>query len=170
MCRVLKCCLAAAFPAALAGCNVPNERLNAPPQGFSESPHPLQEHFIYMQDNAMLADMCFSDVHFIPHTAELNGLGARRLKRYAKLLAQYGGTLSYDTEMSAGEPLVNTRIEHAKEFLQLAGLSEDRFDVQVGGPGGRGIPGDQAIAALQAGRESEGDKEANPMGSLFGGQ
>jgi hypothetical protein len=130
----------------------------------------LQEHFIYMQDNAMLADMCFSDVHFIPHTAELNGLGARRLKRYAKLLAQYGGTLSYDTEMDAGDALVETRIQHAREFLQLAGLSTDRFDIQVGGPGGRGIPAQQAVAALGAGQSSKCDKAANPLAGLFGGQ
>ena len=122
----------------LSGCSESFQRLNAPPQGAAEQACPLQEQYVYMQDNALLADMSFSDIHFVPHTDELNGLGARRLNRYAQLLAVYGGTLHYDTELRAGDPLVTQRLEHATEYLKLAGLNPDKFKIVVGPPGGRG--------------------------------
>ena len=154
MCRALKTCPLVTLVFLISACNAPSERLNAPPQGSTEQPHPLQEHYVYMQDNALLADMCFADVHFVPHTAELNGLGARRLGRYAELLAQYGGTLYYDTEMQEDDALVQARLEHAAEFLELAGLEPDKFDLDVGGPGGRGMKAQEAIPALGAAKTS----------------
>ena len=59
-------------------CQGPAKRLNAPPQGVSNQPHPLQADMTYMTDNAMLYDMCVVDIHFVPHTDEISSLGARR--------------------------------------------------------------------------------------------
>jgi len=170
MCRGLKTCPLVMLVFIITACNAPSERLNAPPQGSTEQPHPLQEHFVYMQDNALLADMCFADVHFVPHTAELNGLGARRLGRYAELLAQYGGTLYYDTEMKEDDELVQARLEHAAEFLELAGLETDKFELAVGGPGGRGMKAKEAVSALGAAEASQCGKSAGPssVSSLSG--
>ena len=152
MCRALGTCPLVMLALMLTGCAAPSERLNAPPQGPAEHPHPLQEHFVYMQDNALLADMCVSDVHFVPHTSELNGLGARRLKRYAQLLSQYGGKLHYDTELQEGDPLLEARLKHAVEYLQLAGLDADKFELTVGPPGGRGMGAKEAVDGLRVHR------------------
>ncbi|MFQ6049083.1 MAG: hypothetical protein ACE5K7_06945, partial [Phycisphaerae bacterium] len=86
--------------ACLSGCaQGPPARLNSPPQGLSAYPHPLQQPFLQMTDNAALADMSVADIHFVAHTAELNGLGQRRLDRYVALLKRYGGRLRYDTAL-----------------------------------------------------------------------
>ena len=61
----------------VAGCEQPVERLNAPPQGQTDRPSQLQEDYVRMADNAMLADRSMSAVHFVPGTNELNSLGVR---------------------------------------------------------------------------------------------
>src|SRR5688572_4073256 len=78
-----------------AGCSEHGERLNAPPQGHTCFQHESQERYVPMTDNAMLADMSMSPVHFVPHQSELNGTGMRRIKRYAEIMKIYGGTLHY---------------------------------------------------------------------------
>ncbi|HOW19883.1 MAG TPA: hypothetical protein PLC79_12685, partial [Phycisphaerae bacterium] len=97
--------VAAVFAAAItaaggAGCAAPPQRLNAPPQGWSSRQAAMQEHYVYMTDNALLAEMDVTDVHFTPHSAALNSLGARRLDRYAALLKESGGELKYDTQLT----------------------------------------------------------------------
>jgi hypothetical protein len=168
MYRALATCLVLTGLLIVSGCNQSSQRLNAPPQGAAEQANPLQEQYVYMQDNALLADMSISDIHFVPHTAELNGLGARRLNRYAQLLAVYGGTLNYDTELKAGDPLVDQRLEHATEYLKLAGLNPDKFKIVVGLPGGRGLPADQAIKALDTAHTTESTQAAAAGGMSSG--
>ena len=87
-----------AFAACVGACGPAAERLNSPPQGWSSRQAAMQEHYVHMVDNAMLAARNVSDVHFVPHTGVLNALGARRLDRYAALLKEYGGRLVLDTE------------------------------------------------------------------------
>lgn len=158
--------LAACLCSVLVGCDPGRARLNAPPQGFSERQHYLQEPFVYMTDNAMLEDMTFSDVHFVPHTDRLNGLGARRLQRYADLLKYYGGTLYYDTDLDGADPLLQNRVTHAQEYLQLAGLAQDKFDIEVDGPAGRGI---RAVEGVQILHAAEAPPKESDGGSGFGG-
>jgi hypothetical protein len=131
------------------GCYEPSSRLNAPPQGESPRPHPLQEPYVYMVDNAMLADMALADIHFVPHSAELNSLGARRLDRYAALLELYGGTLHYDAGTSDSE-LINARIGRMKDFLATTGIASDRIDVDEGMAAGRGLVSVEAIVIRAA--------------------
>ena len=102
----------------LAGCSKPAERLNAPPQGASDSPSDSQEFFVYMTDNALLADAVIVDEHFIPHTDEISPLGARRLERYAQLMETYRFALRYDTDLD-DEELVTARIAHVEEYLAV---------------------------------------------------
>lgn len=167
MYRVFTTCLVLTSLLVIGGCSESSERLNAPPQGAAEEANPLQEQYVYMQDNALLADMSISDIHFVPHTAELNGLGARRLNRYAQLLGVYGGTLHYDTELDVNDPLINRRMEHAAEYVKLAGLDPDKFEIVVGAPRGRGMPGHEAIDALDAAKTS--DKAAAMSGGMSAG-
>ncbi|UCG33335.1 MAG: hypothetical protein JSU68_01645 [Phycisphaerales bacterium] len=168
MLRAVATCLVLTMVLTVSGCTQSSERLNAPPQGAAEQANPLQEQYVYMQDNALLADMSISDIHFVPHTAELNGLGARRLNRYAQLLAVYGGTLHYDTELDGSDPLIQKRVEHAVEYAKLAGLDPDKFEIVVGHPGGRGVRATDAIEALDAADTSESRRAAIESGMSSG--
>ncbi len=134
------------------GCAVPPPtRTNAPPQGQSPTQHRLHEHYIRMTDNALLADMSMSAVHFVPRTAELNALGVRRLMRHASILKVYGGTLRYDgTE--ADRELRKDRVEQIREFLVASGLEPDQFDVEQGMAGGSGIAATEALGIRKATR------------------
>jgi hypothetical protein len=133
----------------LAGCQGPSSRLNAPPQGPSERPNKLQDQYTYMNDNALLAEMSMSPAHFIPGRADLNGLGLRRLTRYAELLQQYSGTLHYDGVQDP-EPLARERMERMRGFLAQAGLDPKCAQVELGLAGGTGMRGEEAIEIRQA--------------------
>jgi len=136
----------AALAGMLAACAPPGDRLNAPPQGWTSRQAQLQEHYVYMVDNAMLAEMHMSDVHFVPHSDELNSLGARRLDRYASLLKEYGGQLNYDTDVK--EPaLVSARLANIRKYLEAAGVSMDRVSVEQGPVCVADASADEAIAA-----------------------
>ena len=101
-------------------------------------------HFSDMVDNATLSDMTVSDLHFIPHTSELSGVGEVKLGRFSKLLNTYGGTVRYET-MNENSELVKDRMQHVHEYLSLTGCNMERVEVAVMMPGGSGIPGDEAV-------------------------
>lgn len=119
-------------------------RVNAPPQGATDRPHALQEPYVFMADNAMLGDMNMSSVHFVPHQAELNSLGVRRLKRFASILDIYGGTLRYDGA-EADPQLRAARMQKVSDFLVDAGIQKDRFNVTEALAGGAGMAGTEAL-------------------------
>lgn len=147
--RLTLCLFLIVATALTAGCYPAASRLNAPPQGESPRPSPLQEPYAYMVDNAMIADMAMADIHFVPHSAELNSLGARRLDRYAALLEIYGGTLHYDTGLT-DEELVKARIGRMKDFLATTGIPADKIDVEEGLASGRGLIAPEAIVIRAA--------------------
>lgn len=132
----------------VAGCGGVSSRLNAPPQGWAARQTDLQQSFVYMTDNAMLAEMCVSDVHFVPRQGVLNSLGARRLDRYADLLRESGGTLHYDTEVT-DTAMVAERIESVQKYLASAGLAADMVKVKVGGRDSAQMTAVEAMAARQ---------------------
>lgn len=157
-----------------AGCGRPPARLNAPPQGHSEQPHALQEPFVHMTDNALLEEMSVSPAHFVPHAAELNALGVRRLKRYATLLKVYGGTLRYDGT-DEPESLVTQRLERVKGLLIAEGVEPTRFDLAAGLAGGSTMNAKEAITIRQAGnfKECQADqKQGTPadLATVLGGK
>ena len=135
-----------------------NSRLNAPPQGAADRPHVLQEPYVFMVDNAMLGDMNMSSVHFVPHQAELNSLGVRRLKRFASLLDIYGGTLRYDG-VEADPQLRAARMQKLSEFLVDAGIKKDRFNVAEALAGGVGMAGGEALLIRVNTRFTPGGEE-----------
>ncbi len=145
--------LSLVFVAAV-GCAVPAQRLNSPPQGASDEPAELQEYYVYMTDNAMLSDMSIVDEHFVPHTSEINSLGARRLSRYARLLETYRIPVRYDTAMD-DEAMVEQRMQHVREYLQVAGLAPDRIEVIRADAGAKGMAAEESIMARKGSQYSE---------------
>lgn len=120
-----------------------NDRMNEAKQRFGA-------HNMHMVDNAILHDMSVADFHFIPHTAELSGVGEARLNRMATLLNTYGGTVRYET-LLGNETLIKQRLGHVREYLALTGCDMQRVEVSAMMSGGRGIPGDEAVAKFRKG-------------------
>jgi len=94
--------------------------------------------YVYMTDNALLADMTVTDVHFLPHRPLLNELGRERLARLASLIQAYGGQVRLDTD-SPDEALVNARLNTIADFLRDAGLDTGQALVVRDQAGGRGM-------------------------------
>jgi hypothetical protein len=134
------------FACILCSCTVdPRPRLNAPPQGEADEHPAWRDQYTYHNDQGMLADMSIADIHFVPHSSDLSGVGQARLERYAELLATSGGTLNYDTSLTDRD-LLDQRLSRARNFLTQVVPGTSRVDVVVGLPGGRGMTSKEAIA------------------------
>jgi hypothetical protein len=107
-------------------------------------------HLTNMTDNAILRDMSVSDIHFIPHSAEISGVGEVRLSRMAHLLNTYGGIVRYET-LAADEAMINQRVAHVREYLALSGCNMERVEITTGMAGGRGMAGDEAVGKFLMG-------------------
>lgn len=136
MCRLL--ILTFAVSLLVVGCNTPGTRLNAPPHGQPYETADIQGTFVYMTDNALLADMTVGDMHFLPHRATLNDLGVQRLRRLASLMDAYGGVVRFNSELD-DEELIARRAEVIVDFLAEAGVDTTREVVVEDMPGGRGM-------------------------------
>lgn len=127
-----------------AGCSEPEKRLNAPPHGRSAATSDLQGTFVYMHDNALLADMTVSDVHFLPHRPVLSTVGEERVSRLAQLLDAYGGTIRFNSDETDKE-LRGARLETVRRHLADAGLDTTAEIVRDDLPGGRGMDAGEAV-------------------------
>lgn len=136
------------------GCQPPLERMNAPPQGESETKSSLAESFAYHEDQGMLADLSLADLHFVPHSSDLSGVGIARLERYAELLASSGGTLNYATS-SRDPELVTARLATANEFLRRVVPGSKPVQVVPGLPRGRGMAAKESIAGKGVAKQPE---------------
>jgi len=126
------------------GCNTPGARLNAPPHGQPYATADLQGTFTYMGDNALLADMTISDMHFLPHRSLLDDLGVQRLNRLASLMEVYGGTIRFNTELT-DEELIARRTEAIMDFLAETGVDTTAEVLARDMPGGEGMSAAEAI-------------------------
>ncbi len=133
-----------------AGCSQPAERLNAPPQGDSAHRNEMQAFYTYMTDNATMSDSSLADIHFVPHTTELNSLGTTRLSRMAQIMDTYGGTVRYETHL-ADEEMVDERLAHVRDYLATTGIDLDRVEVLVAMAGSAHVHSDEAFEATQRG-------------------
>lgn len=140
--------LAVLVAAAVAGCNSPGQRLNAPPHGETENASALRDTYTHMSDNALLADMTVNDSHFIPHRALLNDLGLRRLYRLAELMEAYGGSIRLNTD-ETNEDLVARRVQAIVDYLEDFGLDVTQDLVTTDLPGGAGMAATEAILIKQ---------------------
>lgn len=150
----------------LAGCHESGERLNSPPQGASERPHEMQDTYVYMHDNAMLAEMSMSPTHFVPNRPDLNALGLRRLMRYAELLKEFGGTLNYDG-VDDPEALSKERMERIHAFLAEAGVDPNSFKVGLGLAGGTGMRGTEGSGIRDASTFSQEQQSREQKGAAW---
>lgn len=125
-------------------CNSPSARLNAPPHGEPYETHEMQGTFTYMVDNALLADMTVSDMHFLPHRAQLSDLGMERLNRLASLIEAYGGTIRFNSDLE-DRALIDQRLTTVCEYLAEAGMDTTSEIVKEDMPGGRGMDAGQVI-------------------------
>jgi hypothetical protein len=133
------------------GCNDPNDRLNTPPHG-----QPLQDEdgrakvsdlqgtFVYMADNALLANMTVSDMHFLPHRAQLNTVGRERVARLASLMDAYGGTIRFNSD-DRDEALRRDRLDAVLECLMEMGCYATTETIREDLPGGAGIDATEAV-------------------------
>lgn len=130
--------------ALLTACNKPHARLNAPPHGEPVETTDMQGTFVYMQDNALLANMTVNDTHFLPHRARLNGAGEERLCRLAALMHEYGGTIRFDSDLEDGG-LRSARTQAVIEFLNELGMQATSETVKPDMAGGSGMAGAEAV-------------------------
>lgn len=142
------------------GCETPQPRLNSPPHGAAYDVSDLQGMFVYMSDNAILSDMTVSDMHFLPHRAQLNGLGEQRVMRLAHLLNAYGGTVRLSTNLTDDE-LIHQRSEVVVAQLAEHGVDTTAELMRVDLPGGAGMDAAQAILIKQ----NEGTYKVRKQGS-----
>lgn len=127
-----------------AGCQSPAPRINAPPHGAASSVHDMQGTFVYMGDNALLADMTVADVHFRPHRAELTTLGSERVRRLKQLIDEYGGTIRVNSNLTDKE-LLEKRLEAVRAYLGELGAESPANLVVADIPGGAGMDAAEAI-------------------------
>lgn len=150
---VMTMCLSVAM---IAGCQQnPWQRLNSPPQGQSSNRSAMQAPFAAMTNNAVLADMSVTDIHFAGPTAELNGTGQVRMQRLAKILKTYGGELNYTTSQP-DQKLVQARLNRLEDYLASAGVDMNKVTVRHGLPASEGMTAAEAIKAQQAPMASSG--------------
>ena len=157
-------CVAVAFLFTAVGCEGPSKRLNVPPQGLTAEPSALQGFFTPAVDNAMLHDMCVADIHFVPHTAEINGLGEWRLEDYCRLLKDRGGIIHLETA-STDDELNEARIQSVHDFFASAGLGGANVTVKLGLPRGRPLDGVDAIRIKQEGTADDYETDSSDDGS-----
>lgn len=121
----------------------------------------------HMKDNALIRDLSLANIHFVPHTDELNSLGQYRLQRYAELLQDRGGTLALDSA-STDEALNKARLQSMSNFLASAGISKSRIVVQMGMREGRGIAAVEAIEVKEAAYAPERERLTDLIGESGG--
>jgi hypothetical protein len=152
-------------------------RVNAPPHGPAERESDLGSTFAYMSDNALLANMTVSDMHFLPHRAMLNGLGEQRLTRLAQLMHVYGGTVRFNTD-ETNELLVRDRLDTITAYLAAEGVDTTTEFVRRDISGGAGMTALEAVliktfeATYNPDKEksSSGGSGSGGMGGGFSGQ
>jgi hypothetical protein len=155
----------ASLAIAAAGCYHQADRLHAPPQGVTTRPSPMQDHFVYMTDNAALADASVADIHFEPRLADLNGLGVRKLTRLGELMSVGGGAIHYET-IETDKQLVDARLEAVRTFLKTTGYDANKITVTRGLPQSATMPADDAVQSRYAasGKQNE-QKEIGNKGA-----
>ncbi len=155
--------------AAIAGvaCDTQFRRLNAPPQGDTQRPSQLQPFFSQMVDQAGASDMSVADIHFVPHTSELNSTGTMRLDSLATTLGTYGGTVRYETD-SRDPKVIDERVAHVREYLVTTGIDMARVTVAAGPAGSHRTRAADAIRIMYEGTADD-SADAEGGGAQAGG-
>ncbi len=113
----------------------------------------LNEAYESMVQNGAAHSLVVADGHFVPHTAQLNGLGHRQLDRLALHLERYGGTIHYETR-SKDEGAISARIKNIEEYFTDTGMDMSNIVVEAGLSRGRGIGAKDAIESADRVKEA----------------
>ncbi len=132
----------------LVGCDHVGERFIETNVSFHSAREIMEERLTAMGDNAMLHDMAMAEIHFVPHTSELNTLGEQRLERYARLLSDSGGTLSLESPTTDKE-FNEARIASITRFLAESGIAQERIIAQAGLRKSKGMGAEEAIKVME---------------------
>ncbi len=151
----------------LAGCDHIGERFIERNVSFHSARPIMEERLIAMGDNAMLHDMAMAEIHFVPHTTELNTLGEQRLERYARLLSDSGGTLSFQSSTTDKE-FNEARIASITRFLAESGIAQERIIAQVGLRKSKGMGAEEAIQVMERAFSPEAESLTDVGGGGFG--
>ncbi len=153
----------------LAGCNQVGERFIETNVSFHSAREIMEERLVAMADNAMLHDMAMAEIHFVPHRTELNTLGEQRLERYAQLLSDSGGTLSFQSSSTDSE-FNEARVASITRFLAESGIAQERIIAQVGLRKSKGMGAEEAIQVMERAfaPEQEGLTDLAGGGGGFG--
>ncbi|MCG3128788.1 MAG: hypothetical protein CHACPFDD_03681 [Phycisphaerae bacterium] len=106
--------------------------------------HELSGTFAYMADNALLADMTVTDMHFLPHRARLSVTGEQRVRRLAELMGAYGGTIRLNSDETDGA-LIEQRAKAVVTMLTELGVDTTTEVLRPDLAGGRGRGAVEAI-------------------------
>lgn len=150
---------------ALTGCGQPkqHERLNTPPQGERDNKSRHQAFYKAMSDNALLSEMALYDMHFVSHQPLLSKAGETRVKRYAALLKETGGTLAYEPR-DPDEKLDAARLTSIRKCLAEANAAGTKIEVTMGMNAAPGTDANQAMAARRYGTALPKPKNSVPTG------
>lgn len=141
-------CMGAMIALVTTACQAPiQERVEV----MADEPTSVATAFRNMGDNARSRNLAIADVHFVPHTSEVSGLGEAALERFAPWLETYGYVLRYETNLT-DEELVVKRIAHAREYLALIGCDVDRIRITPMMSGGRMMTAVDAIRIMKSKR------------------
>ncbi len=106
--------------------------------------HPVTRQMDRQVHNAELADMCLTDVHFLPNRAMLSSNGTQRLNHLAWLVERYGGSIKLDLEQPDC-PVAKERVQTVVDYLRAWGLPDKQIHVCLGLPDSRGMQAKEAI-------------------------
>ncbi len=130
------------------------------------------EHHTYtqsMRDNVLVLDSSIVDTCFVPHAADLSGLGIDRITRMGEAFGSIGGTIRYRTSLR-DEELVDARLASVREFLAASGFDTDIITVEAGLARSAGMTAAESIERRNAGFSGGDDAGAPPAMMPAGAQ
>lgn len=138
--------VAALMIVGIVGCEKRSEPTPAQPvaEFADKQERPMTRQFDRSCQNADLANMAVSDMHFMPNRAVLNGAGTAKLNRLAWIVDHYGGAIMIDLA-ELDTPLTRARIDTVVAYLQNVGLARDKIQTMVGLPSTSGMAADEAV-------------------------
>lgn len=128
----------------------------------------LGRFFDPMTQSAAAHDMSVADIHFVPHTAVLNGLGILRLDQLRPMLDRFGGTVRYET-YSTDSDQMDARLASVTTYLTDSGVDMANVEVTNMISGGRGMTTAAAIKAQESFEKAEYGKGGIDGGGGGGG-
>ena len=126
----------------------------------------LRLHFVVAQEAAIIRQHTIYPYHFVPHSAELNGLGMREVDVLARHRVRYPGPVNL-RHGDESEELYETRIQTLFDRFASAGLPRESIRIADGLPGGEGASSEEVVIIRsrmtgRSGSSSGGNQSMSP--------